>query len=428
MSVRILHCSTNVRNYNICIEKKICGFSGRGQEPGDIIYLVVKKGKESLCGARCTLTTVTDESPWNDGVIYANIMRATDFEFCEPFSLSFLASYGGQAWALKYVQGAKAIKDSAVIDQLNSRFNQNRKGGYTPLKEPPAPVVKETEEPYIVQEDDDESIEDAAIAEEIKAENPDLKMNIMGTFQAIQFLNESDKINGLETMVNENFYSLFSFFQEENTVLVPDNRRFLTDGVYREDGSIIPGIRSIPDALLIKFDPNMRECPLQVNLIEYECFGQKKNTPSIKSNYLNTTIIPQLMRFAAGFSIITDRETRGKTVQNWVEKFMDYICDAARRPLEEKMVRWVKTLNPGMNERAVYDEIKKLLRSAFETNIRILLIIDELSREQKTIIKNIINAFKLENGSIGFEGYVVSLVQKINVGDTSAQYALTIQN
>ena len=427
MSVRILHCSTNVKNYNTCIEKQVCGFSNRGQDAGDLIYLAVKIKGKSVCGARCKLASVTDENPWDDGVDYANIMRATDFEFCKPFQLSFLAEIGGPYWGLKYAQGSKPIKDQLAIDQLNSHFNANRTDSYTPYNVPAAPS-KQEDSIIPTEQDNEETINDAEVAEQIKIADPDLKMDIMGTFQAIQFVNESDKINGLETLVNENFYSLFTFFQEENTVLVPENRKFMIDGIYKEDGSIIPGIRSIPDALLIKFDPNMNDCPLQVNLIEYECYGQKKNTASIKSAYLNSTIIPQLMRFAAGFSIITDRETRRKTVDNWIEKFMDYIARTENSSLESKMVQWVKQLNPNLNERAIYSEIEKLLRKAFETNIRVLLIIDELSREQKATIKNIINAFKLENGSIGFDGYVVSLVQRINIKDMTAQYALTVQN
>lgn len=427
MSVRILHCSDNIKNFNTCVEKQICGFSNRGQDIGDVVYLAVKVKNKSVCGARCKLSFVTDENPWDDGVDYANIVRATDFEFCKPFSLSFLADIGGPYWGLKYAQGAKAIKDQEAINQLDSHFIQNKIESFIPFNVPSDDSAKHIEK-VPVELDNEESIDDSSIAEEIVKANPDLKMDIMGTFQAIQFVNESDKINGLETLVNENFYSLFSFFQEENTVLVPENRKFMIDGVYKEDGSIIPGIRSIPDALLLKFDPNMKDCPLQVNLIEYECYGQKKNTASIKSNYLNSTIIPQLMRFAAGFSIITDRETRRKTVDNWIDKFMEYIARSENSSLENKMVRWVKSLNPNLNERAIYSEIEKLLRKAFETNIRVLLIIDELSREQKATIKNIINAFKLENGCIGFDGYVVSLVQRINIKDMSAQYALTVQN
>lgn len=426
MSVRILHCSDNVKNYNTCIERQICGFTNSGPEKGDVVYLAVKIKGQSVCGARCELSSVTDENPWDDGQNYPWRMRGAKFETCKPFSLKFLAEIGGQAWALKYVQGAKPIKDQNVINQLNSRFNQNITSSFQPYNEP---VPSANEDGNTSSEsENDETINDAVVAEEIVKENPELKMDIMGTFQAIPFVNESDKINGLEKLVNDNFYSLFPLFQEEKSALIPENRMFPTEGVYREDGSVISGIRSIPDALLIKFDPGMKECPLQVNLIEYECYGQKKNTASIKSNYLNSTIIPQLMRFAAGFSIITDRETRRKTIDNWINKFMEYIQKEENKSLDDKMTKWVKLLNPSLNEKAVYSEIAKLLRKAFETNIRVLLIIDELSREQKVIIKNIINAFKLENGCIEFEGYVVSLVQRINVGDMSAQYALTVQN
>lgn len=427
MATRILHCSDNLKNYNICIEKKVCGFSSRCADIGDMVYLAVKYKGVSYCGARCILTTITDENLWEDGVDYASIYHAESFEFCKPFPLSVLAHSGEKYWSLKYVQGAKTIKDSSVISLLDQNFTLNKADDFKPFNEATQQYTTSLPTKNTAQEE--ESIENAEEAKQILQTIPEAKMDIMGTFQAIKFVNESDKINGLETLVNESFYSLFTVFQEENTVLVPENRKFMTDGVYREDGTIIPGIRTIPDALLLKFDKNKKECPLQINLIEYECYGLKKNTAKQKSEYLNTGIIPQLMRFAAGFSIITDKETRRKTIDNWIEKFMDYIERSENKILEERMVCWVKELNPNLRDRATYSEIEKLLRKAFENNVRVLLIIDELSREQKDTIKNIINAFKLGNGApIEFDGYVVSLVQRINIKDMSAQYALTVQN
>ena len=426
MSVRILHCSDNVKNYNTCIEKQICGFGNRGPSTGDTIYLAVKVDGVTMCGARCKLTTITDENPWDDGVDYANIMRADYFEFCEPFPLNILTKIGGIYWAVKYVQSAKPINDPKVIALLDNIFNKKKVDSYKPFD------LQEQQSNQDIESDNndndvEESIDDPIVAEQIKNDNPDVKMQIMGTFQAIQFVNESDKINGLETLVNENFYSLFSFFEEDKTVLVPENRKFMTDGVYKDDGSPVKGIKSIPDALLLKFDPEKKDSPIQVNLIEYECYGQKKDTAKQKSDYLNSNIIPQLMRFAAGFSITTDRDTRRKTVDNWTDKFLDYISQPENNVLDNKISQWIKILNPTIKEKAIYSEIGKQLRKAFETNIRILLIIDELSREQKATIKNIINAFKLENGCIGFDGYVVSLVQRINLKDMNAQYALTVK-
>ena len=55
-------------------------------------------------------------------------------------------------------------------------------------------------------------------------------------------------------------------------------------------------------------------------------------------------------------------------------------------------------------------------------------LIDELTGEQNDTIRNVINAFKLENGSaISFIGYTVRLEQKITVLDSKSEYALSVQ-
>jgi len=69
-----------------------------------------------------------------------------------------------------------------------------------------------------------------------------------------------------------------------------------------------------------------------------------------------------------------------------------------------------------------------MLLDAFNTQLRIMLIIDELTSEQKETIRNVINSFKLSSQkSIEFLGYVVRLEQRINVIDSNAEYALSIQ-
>ncbi len=45
MTVRILHCSTSAQNYQTCIEERVAGFTNRGPNSGDMIYLVVKVDK-----------------------------------------------------------------------------------------------------------------------------------------------------------------------------------------------------------------------------------------------------------------------------------------------------------------------------------------------------------------------------------------------
>ena len=274
-------------------------------------------------------------------------------------------------------------------------------------------------------EDEETTIEDDKELEKLIKVIPDAKVTIMGTFQTVQFSNETDKIKGLETLVNENFYSLFPQFPETKTLLIPENRLFKTKG-FKVDGNNVQGIRTIPDGLLIEYDRKLKN-PFRINLIEYECYGERKQKEIDKSTYLNSIIIPQLMRFASAFSIITDEQTRIKTIESWVDKIITYVNSEEQQMT--KFVAWIKEIEPDIRERAIEREMEKLLIDSFKNNLRVLLIIDELSSEQKSTIKNVVSSFKLANGetNVQFAGYVVRLVQKINILNNESEFALTIQ-
>lgn len=243
----------------------------------------------------------------------------------------------------------------------------------------------------------------------------------MGTFQTIKFKNETDKLTGLEALVNENFYALFTDYPQDKTILIPENRLFMSAGTEVRGEKLVSGIKGIPDALLIVFNKKNAN-PFQINLIEYECFGESKVRASDKSNYMNGQIIPQLMKFASSFSIVTDRHIRDQTITAWSEKIITYIFNDIT--LKNKMIAWIKTIEPAISDHLVGYHINNLLREAFETNLKILLIIDELSSEQKQTITNVIHAFKLPNEqSIQFNAFQVRLEQRINVIDEKAEYA-----
>ncbi|MDX5437530.1 MAG: hypothetical protein LPK03_10070, partial [Pontibacter sp.] len=114
MSTRILHCSTSVENYNICIEQKVAGFSHKGPQPNDLIYLAVKEGKKTISGARFRLDGLTDLKPWPDGERYVHVLSIKDVEFCKPFDISILSQTGGAFWGVKYMQASKPISDPAA--------------------------------------------------------------------------------------------------------------------------------------------------------------------------------------------------------------------------------------------------------------------------------------------------------------------------
>lgn len=83
MNTRILHCSTSLENYYLCLEHRVAGFSNRGPQPGDLVYLVVEVGKKSLCGARFILDEPTDHKPWADADNYVNALSVPNLEFCQ---------------------------------------------------------------------------------------------------------------------------------------------------------------------------------------------------------------------------------------------------------------------------------------------------------------------------------------------------------
>lgn len=144
-----------------------------------------------------------------------------------------------------------------------------------------------------------------------------------------------------------------------------------------------------------------------------------------KTNYFNGQIIPQLMKFASTFSIVTDKKIREGTMKEWSDKIIKHIY--SKDSYQEKIAPWIKELEPGIKEQLIAHQMSKLLGDGFRKNLRIILVVDELSTEQKDTMNNVIKAFKLENGeSIQFKGYVVRLEQKINLTDGQTEYAISV--
>ncbi|WP_162054113.1 hypothetical protein [Pontibacter pamirensis] len=133
MSTRILHCSSAIDNYNICIEQKVAGFQNRGPQPGDLIYLAAKVGKKTLCGARFKLDQLTDLKPWPDGERYVHSLKVKEVEYCQPFDISILSQTGGKFWSLKYIQASKPISDKPACDLLDQEFSLKKTDHFTPF-------------------------------------------------------------------------------------------------------------------------------------------------------------------------------------------------------------------------------------------------------------------------------------------------------
>lgn len=161
-------------------------------------------------------------------------------------------------------------------------------------------------------------------------------------------------------------------------------------------------------------------------MVEYECYGEGKSKSSQRSYYMNTHIIPQLMQFASSFSIITDQQTRNNTINNWIDKIIEQASSS--KEVEEKIVTWVKQAIPNVSQISIMRQFTKMLEDAFRSALRVFLIIDDLSAEQKETINNIISSFVLEsNKNVIFKASIVKLVQKINLVNEDYEYGLTVK-
>lgn len=395
---RILNCSTNIKNLYTCINEHVVGFTNRIASSGDMIYFAVKQEHDNLCVARATLSEPTDFQPWNDGKKYRQCFSIKNIQYCNPFDLKDLSKIGGSKWYLKYCQSSKEIKDKEAIDFLSYNFSINQTDKIHNFNI--------NDDVDISNENDENTLSD--------------RINITATFQTISFKNETDDKYGLEKLVNKNFYQLFTFFTKENSILIPENRIFRT--VSEKN---LSGVSGIPDALLITFNKDLK-IPFQINLIEYECYGESKLKSIKKFNHLNNHIIPQLIRFASTFSVVTDNNIRENTINNWTDKIFNYVIK--NKELSAKYEQWMKKLHPDITTQEIGLEFHKHLIDTFKTNLRIILIIDELSTEQKDTINNVINSFRLDNSNhIAFKSYVVRLEQTISILNSKYEYALSYE-
>jgi hypothetical protein len=433
MGVRVFSCGNNLVNLNICIKDKVIGFRRMHNDilQGDMVYIVIKKDKVSHCCARAIIANTTDYVPWENPELYVLCYRIENIEFCNPFSLDFLKNTSaGDAWGAIFIRGSLSIKDKDALTMLSENFNKNISSKFYSFKDieinPPKGKRGRKKKEYDNNEEDEQNLTEESPVEDDE-DSDDSIVDIMSTFKVVKFQNETDKNYGLENLVNNNFYKLFHHIQEQNSILIPHDRMFRTKG---KDG--VNGIVGIPDAVLVSFDKNDKKSCIKINIIEYECYGKEKSTSTKKFDYLNSHIIPQLIKFASTFSIVTDSQIREDTIDSWLDKIVNY-CD--QDILEKRIFEWLKQISSQTRESQIFDKFRKELRKAFKNNIRIMLIIDELTGEQRETIKNIINSFKLKENTknsacqIDFSGYVVRLEYMLNYDDTAtSKYALSIQD
>ena len=430
-NVRIFSCGNNLTNYNLCIAERVIGFRHMFSESlkGDTVYLTLKVNNVSHCCARATVGAVTNYAPWEDADLYSLCHKITNIEFCDPFPLDFLKNTSAKRyWGMVYIIGSKIIKDEKALALLDKHFNANKRDMMYLFDEedvnPPKKKrgrKKKTIDSVLIE--DEENVDDNVDLESVMGADDNSQLTIMGTFKTIKFKNEMDANRGLEALVSNNFYQLFNFFEENNSILIPENQLFNT-----KSGTPITGR---PDALLITFDADNKKSAIKIHIVEYECYGEGKPRTTDKFNYLNGHIIPQLIRFASTFSVVTDANIREDTIRDWTEKIVNYIDDDDSR--DDKIHSWIRALSLKTRESRIMDVFRAEVNKAFHNNIQILLIIDELTSEQRETIKNVINSFKLsdknKSAAIDFAGYAVRLEYALTLDNLSeSQYALSFQD
>jgi hypothetical protein len=244
---------------------------------------------------------------------------------------------------------------------------------------------------------------------------------ILSNFRQISFNGEQDEIRGLEKMVNDNFYSLFTKYTDTNSFLIADNRLFKLN--MKMNDETISGISGIPDALLIHFDADSKENPFSITLIEYECYGRRKKSLQDKTVYFNTHIFPQLTRFANNFSIITDQRILGSNIDSFASSIEKHV----RKANKGLVLKWMKSYCEDEFEAGAV--FKELINKGIRTNLRIMLVIDEITAEQRDTLRSVIGSYKLaghakaQECTLGLLTYQVNLLQDTGSGE----YALSVK-
>jgi len=96
----------------------------------------------------------------------------------------------------------------------------------------------------------------------------------------------------------------------------------------------------------------------------------------------------------------------------------------------EKISGWMRQVQKFRNHapQRIALDFRTCLDDSFRKNLKIMLVIDELSVDQKETLSNIIGSFRLENNiGIMFSGHVVRLHQKICITNAAEEFALSIQ-
>ena len=87
MATYFLNCSSNIENFNLCIENNVAGFPYSGYNKDDLVYLIVKENQKWKLGARGKLLESTELKPWPDSDSYKSAFKI-EWEICNKTDIT----------------------------------------------------------------------------------------------------------------------------------------------------------------------------------------------------------------------------------------------------------------------------------------------------------------------------------------------------
>lgn len=360
MGVRILHCSKNIENYNLCVRNEIAGFRNKGPHFNDIVYLVVKVNGKSFCGARGKLWGYKKEGPWEDAKSYKLCLGIDNIEFCKPFEINFLSRYGGKYWVLKYIRGNK-ILDIPASKALEKIFNYNLSNEFYDFE---------------------------------KKEFVDIKPNAKYVAESGQL---PIKIPRPENKLIEKYFSKFKNKYNNYFIIHIDDSIYEKYNLIYKDTIYFKNILRYFNSIFLIFKPR-NEFVFDINLLIWEKSNlEKKNSIIEKGLYFNNTVVPRIIQCAAYFSTFTKREIRDFINNNIVNIIIDYIFDD--NILKDKVTKWMKSIDKNIKDLKIPYIIGNHIRESLFNNVKIILITDKLEQERDEMAKGMIGSYKNENNN-----------------------------
>ncbi|MBN2775835.1 MAG: AAA family ATPase [Prolixibacteraceae bacterium] len=127
MATYFLNCSTNIENFNLCLQHNVAGFPSSGYKQGDLIYLIVKEQGDWKLGGKGILSVPTSKKPWADAEKYSSAFNVNWQKIDKPVITEGLRNIYPPNFGLA-IQGKKNLdifqnKGSEIKKYLDSFFS-----------------------------------------------------------------------------------------------------------------------------------------------------------------------------------------------------------------------------------------------------------------------------------------------------------------